>query len=173
MQRIYQLLIIMIGYKLWCKTIGRLIENMFKIDYIKSQFLKRRKEIVYYDDDEFIKIHKRDIALDTIKGRKGGMQCYFGYPSFFSIVMMKISLVYMLIYLHDHHHTVIESFIIGIIMYNLFIVYEIESFYKTHSFEISVDLIGIGLFFSFIIYIMNILDSYFLKLNCFYHNTLF
>jgi hypothetical protein len=161
MQRIYQLLIIIIGYKLWCKTYGRLNVKLSKNKYIKDKFLKPKKEIAYYEDDEFIRIHKRDIAVDTIKGRKGGMQCYFGYPSFFSIVMMKISLVYILIYLHDHHHTSIEAFIIGIIMYNLFIVYEIESFYKTHSFKLGVDLFGVGLFFSFIIYIMNILDSYF------------
>jgi hypothetical protein len=129
--------------------------------YIKKHFLKRKKEIVYYDDDEFIRIHKRDIAVDIIKYRNGGMECYFNYPSFFSIMMMKISLIYTLFYLHENHHTLIEAFFMGILIYNLFIVYEYENFYKTHSFTICVELLSIGLFFSMIILVMNILNPYF------------
>ncbi len=160
MQRIYQILIIFIGYRLWCKSMGRLIENMDNIDYIKTNFLQPKKEIVYYDDDEFIKIHKRDIAVDTIKGRNGGMELYFGYPTFTSIIMMKCSLIYMLCYLNDYHHTSMEGFIMGIILYNLFIVYEFISFYKTPPLNIVMDLISVGLFCSIIVYVMNILNSY-------------
>lgn len=155
MEKSYQLFIIIIGYKLWCKTYGKLADKIHKHKYIKNNFLKRRKDIVYYHDDPFIKIHKRDIAVDTIKGRKGGMECYIGYPSFISIMMMKISLIYMIFYLHQHRHTSMEAFIMGIIMYNLFIIYEIESFYKTHSFTTCVDLFGVGLFFMIIIYVIN------------------
>ncbi len=161
MQRLYQLLIIIIGYNIWCRTYGVLNVNIRKNKFIKKHFLKRRKEIIYYEDDPFIRIHKRDIAVDTIKERTGGYHCYFGYPSFISIMMMKISLIYTIFYLHEHHHTSMEAFFMGIMMYNLFIVYEFVSFYKTHSFTTCIELVGVGLFFSIIIFVMNILNPYF------------